>query len=276
MTEAPIEGGLFRRNYVREAVPLADSKRARRRLLVLFGKVVRGSNQERFIQQIEGDLGVPYPYRGMYHSHEAFWEASEIGDALSGITFMIQLAQGDHERTGKLALDGARRILSEEQLHYRIDDAGGVHFLIDEEFIRVSDAALAGLGDPRFAAAKHALDEALANLGPAKQSGKALIRGVFEAVESAFLVVIGQPSVNRLNGQAIEKHLKPILMARYAGYGEAEDKVNRAMDTFKAWVTSAHPFRHGAPLDQIHEAPLDLAVMTATQGMGFLRYLVAP
>jgi hypothetical protein len=123
MSEAPIEGRIFRRNYIREAIPLADSKRARRRLLVLFGKVVLGSNQERFVQQIEGDLGVPYPFRGMYHSHEAFWEQSEIGDALSGITFMIQLAQGNHVSVGKLALDEARRIISEEQLHYRIDDA---------------------------------------------------------------------------------------------------------------------------------------------------------
>jgi hypothetical protein len=229
-----------------------------------------------FAKGVERKLGVKYPLGADVYHHEKFWTTADITDVLSGITIMYRTAREDTEKRGEFVLKGARQIIAEEQLHYRIDDLGGVHYLVDEEFTRVSDAALAGLGDPRFAAAKHALDEALANLGPTRQSGKALIRGVFEAVESAFLVVINQPKVNRLNGQAIDTYLKPILMARYANYGDAEDKVNRAMEVFKAWVTSAHPFRHGAPLDQIHEAPLDLAVMTATQGMGFLRYLVAP
>ncbi|TIN06702.1 hypothetical protein [Mesorhizobium sp.] len=274
MALPPVEGALFRRNYVREPVALPDSARARQRLFVFFIDFLSQDQQANFVTEVERLLGIEYPRAGNgYPLHGYFWRREGIIDVLSGITLVLRaLSRG---RLIQRALATARGIIAEEGLHYRIDDAFGVHYLVDEEFTRVSEAALAGLGQPRFAAASHALDEALSHLDPGRQSGKALIRGVFEAVESAFLVVVNQPNVNRLNAQSIDAHLKPILMARHATYGEAKDKVDRAMEMFKAWVHSAHPFRHGAPLDQIHEAPIDLAIMSATQGMGFLRYFVA-
>ncbi|MER9682780.1 hypothetical protein NKJ23_26255 [Mesorhizobium sp. M0184] len=276
MALPPVEGALFRRNYVREPGPLPDSARARRRFYVFFQDFLSPDQQGPFATAVVRHLGVDYP-SGVYGAHHnEFWMMAEITDVLSAITIALRMAKSQGELNQKRALVAARQIISEEGLHYRIDDAFGVHYLVDEEFAHVSEAALAGLGQPRFAAASHTLDEALSHLGPGRQSGKALIRGIFEAVESAFLVVVNQPNVNRLNAQSIDAHLKPILMARHSNYGEAKDKVDRAMEMFKAWVHSAHPFRHGAPLDQIHEAPIDLAVMSATQGMGFMRYLVAP
>lgn len=276
MALPPVEGALFRRNYVREPVPLADSARARQRLLVFFTDFLSPDQQANFVTEVERLLGIEYPRTpGGYALHGDFWRRAGIIDVLSGITLVLRLAQSRGQLNQQRAHATARRIIAEEGLHYRIDDALGVHYLVDEEFARISETALAGLGQPRFAAASHALDEALSHLDPGRQSGKALIRGVFEAVESAFLVAINQPTVNRLNAQSIDAHLKPILMARYASYAEAQDKVDRAMEMFKAWVHSAHPFRHGAALAQIHEAPIDLAIMSATQGMAFLRYIVA-
>jgi hypothetical protein len=52
-----------------------------------------------------------------------------------------------------------------------------------------------------------------------------------------------------------------------------DDKVDRLLEVFKAWVKSAHPYRHGAELEEIHEAPLDMAILLASQGVDFLRYL---
>ncbi|TPM52823.1 hypothetical protein FJ951_05405 [Mesorhizobium sp. B2-2-3] len=275
MALPPVEGALFRRNYVREPVPLPDSTRARRRFFMFFHDFLDHDLRERFAADVVRKLGVNYAMGAYESQHGQFWTTAEIPDLLSAVTIALRLSKHLGEINQERALARARQIISEEGLHYRIDDAFGVHYLVDEEFTRTSEAALAGLGQPRFAAASHALDEALGHLDPANQSGKALIRGVFEAVESAFLVVINQPTVNRLNAQSIDAHLKPILMARHASYAEAQDKVDRAMEMFKAWVHSAHPFRHGAALAQIHEAPIDLAIMSATQGMGFLRYIVA-
>lgn len=262
----PVLGGLFRHNYLRPSTPLADSMRARRRLLQSMVKSRLW--QERFVALVQSEIGVEYPAQYAGWDHAAFWERADIGDVLSAITLWHRVSQlKDHYRSEVI------RIFSEEHLRYRLDANGGVHFLVDEEFERVVASTVAGLGATRFAASLHALHEAMSNLGTAKQSGKGLIRGVFEAVESAFLVVIAHPSVDRLNATAIDKHLKPLLMAGYPGYAEANDMVERLLEHFKAWVKSAHPFRHGAPLEQIHEAPLDLAILSATQGMGYLRYL---
>ncbi|MER9524135.1 hypothetical protein NKI96_11170 [Mesorhizobium sp. M0292] len=269
MEQAPKAGELFRRNYIRNEKLLADSPRARRRVLTLFSETGSISAQEKFVNAVKGELGIEYPYE--YGSaHEKFWPSCDISDFLSAITlFPRELSVRDAESF----LSGVKRIFAEEHLQYELDDLGGVHFLLDEQFKQLADATLAGLGAQRFTASRHALDDALSNLGPVKQNGKALIRGVFEAVESAFLVVINQSSVQQMNAQAIDSHLRPILIARYTGYSDASDTVDRLLAAFKAWVKSAHPFRHGAPLDQVHEAPLDVALLSATQGMGFLRYL---
>lgn len=264
-----VEGVMFLRNYLRPVTPLEDSPRARLRLARYFEETMR-PRIETFVRTVERELGINYPHSGGRYQHERFWTRTEIADVLSAITIWFVLVPSQ-----AAFLVEARRIFREEHLRYRLDDKGGVHFLVDEEFERTVAAAVAGLGAPRFTASRNALHEATAHLGATRQSGKGLIRGVFEAVESAFLVVIGDPKVNRLNGDMMDKHLKPLLMARYASHGDAEDLAGRFMDHFKAWVKSAHPFRHGTTSEQIHEAPLDLAIMSATQGIGYLRFLAS-
>lgn len=258
------EGELFIRNYLRSPVKLSDSMKARRRVAAKFLDSMDLSQINKFPGLVKGELGVDYPYINGWH-HNGFWEKVEIGDFLSAIT--LWLRQRPHQ------LAEARRILEQEDLHYRIDDKGGVHFLVDAEFSALVETTLAGLGKPQFTAARAALQEGMKALAPTNPSGKGLIRGVFEAVESVFLVVIGPDTANRLNKQAVDKYLKPVLVERYKAFPEAEDKVGRMLEIFSAWVNDAHPYRHGAPFEQVHEAPLELAVLSATGGMGFIRLL---
>ncbi|UCI33560.1 hypothetical protein [Mesorhizobium sp. B4-1-4] len=266
MSSGPEEGGYFRRNYLREPVLLADSVRARRRLVAWFAAARMGDKSD-FAEQMERMFGVAYP---ISYNHSAFWEKEDIADILSGITLWLKM-NGLHN----LLLAEARAIIAEESLRYRIDDKGGVHFFVDEEFERAIQSTMAGLGSTRFTAANHALQDALSNLDVAHQSGKGLISGIFEAVESAFITIIGPTKIDRISPKAIDDHLRPKLLNHFSAYPEAGDKVDRLLGTFKAWVHSAHPFRHGAGFDQAHEAPLDLAIATATQGMSFLRLIVA-
>lgn len=266
---APVEGELFRRNYQRPIMPLSDSSRARQRLYKLFDSTGTKQDREGFHNVVEAKLGIEYPSSTWGYLDREFWTKAEVGDVLSAVTLWCRSA-GQHFR------DEARHVFIQEHLRYRIDDKGGVHFLVDEEFERTIAVTIAGLGAPRFASSLHALEEGLSNLGTTKQSGKGLIRGVFEAVESAFLEVVGKPSgLDRVNAPAIDKYLKPILLQHYAAYPEADDKVDRLLEHFKYWTKSAHPFRHGAALEQIHEAPLDLAILSATQGIGYLRFLAS-
>ncbi len=260
----PKEGELFARNYLRSTTKLADSLKARKRIAARFLESMSYEQLNRFPSTVKGELGVDYP-QGTGWRHNAFWETAEIGDFLSAITLWLR------QRYDQLT--SVRRIFEQENLHYRIDDKGGVHFLVDVEFSSAVETTLAGLERPQFTAARAALQEGLKALSPAKPSGKALIRGVFEAAESSFLVVCGPDAGNRLNKQAMDKHLRPLLLARYHGVHEAEDKVNRMLAVFEAWMKDAHPYRHGTAAEQEHEAPLELAVLSATGGMGFIRFL---
>lgn len=268
--QSPQEGEMFRLNYLRPASPLSDSPRARIRLSRLFENALNEAAQAQFVKAVEELIGIRYPFAVYGYDHRALWEKADIGDILSAVTIAYI---GSYDR--KQFLNHARRIFAEEHLRYRLDDKGGVHFVVDAEFERNVATTLQSLGAPWFASARHAFETALTSLGTTNQSGKALIRGIFEAVESAFLAVIGNADINRLNAATIDKHLKPILAKRYNGVPEAEDKIDRSLETMKAWVKSAHPYRHGAALEQIHEAPLDLAILSASQGIGFLRYLAS-
>ncbi|MGO4199080.1 hypothetical protein AB4Z13_27345 [Rhizobium sp. YAF28] len=259
------EGELFRLNYLRSASKLSDSSRARIRMNKLFEASVSHDYWGDFAELLESSLGIEVD-GGSYV--DVFWKTAEIGDFLSAITLWARSI-----RFHSNALQSAQQIFQDEQLRYRIDSKGGVHFLVDEQFEQVVQSTLDGLGDQKFASSRHALTEALKSLAASAQSGKGLIRGVFEAAESAFLVVCGPNAGNRLNAQAAEKHLKPILLARYTQVPDAIDKVDRMLVVFNSWVKDAHPYRHGAPFEQIHEAPLDLAVLSASTGMGFIRFL---
>lgn len=266
MNNEPEVGGLFRKNYLRPSEALADSMRARRRLLAFFDTDT--GNKVVFVQFIARELGVDYPWIGTGYNHTKFWVSAEVGDFLSAITIWRKLSDNPNRWIAT-----ARRVFHEENLHYSIDDEGGVHYLVDAEFSASIQAAIEGLGKTKFTAAKDALETGLEALGATSQSGKGLIRGVFEAVESAFLVVIGPENANRLNASAIEKHLKPILIQRYSEFPASEEKVTRMLGTLSAWVHEAHPYRHGAPFDKVHEAPLDLAISSASTGIAFLRLL---
>lgn len=270
MSDGPVKGELFRRNYLRPTARQPDSDRVRRRCLRAFMDLAENRRSD-FAAIAERKLGVDYPSSYYGYSHEEFWMTCEVGDFLSSITLVFNLqpsglAQGRY-------LQEVRGIFADEALQYELDDAGGVQYRVDEVFAQGSEAALAGLEALKFAAARHAFEAGLKALSVAQPSGKAIIRSVFEAAESAFLVIAGEPGLDRINDNAIDRHLRPKMLAAYAGVPNADDKVVRTLETLKRWVKSAHPYRHGAPFDQVHEAPLDEAILSASIGMGFIRYM---
>lgn len=277
MTTGPIDGELFRLNYLRSPIKLPDSQRARLRVYQLCKEVLPSDEREKFGDDVLRRLGVEVPYGGYGSDYRKFWLQIPVGDFLSALTLLERAYRamfGTLHNPPSL-LTQIREIIAEEDLHYRVDELGGVHFLVDEEFTYLAESTIAALSSPRLTAARVALESGLRCLGVTARSGKGLIRGVFEAVESASLVAAGAPNANRLNKQLIDNHIKPLLLKRYGGFPDATDKVTRMTAAFDAWVHEAHPYRHGAPFDQVHEAPLELALVSGTTGMGYLRLMAA-
>ncbi|PZF77472.1 hypothetical protein DK847_09145 [Aestuariivirga litoralis] len=268
MSDQPLPGRLFSRNYLIPDKKASDSKRARTRFGALLSESPLG---DKFANLVTRELGVRYPY-GYGWNHTKFFDECELRDFLDAITLFIQLTKAEGRSS---ILPQATRILAEEHLRYALDSEGGVHYLVDEVFERSVITTLQGLGETRFGAALHDLQAALSEFSGPTPSGKALIHKMFQAVESTFLVIANDPSINRISDSNLDKYLKPLLLARYKDYPERADKTDRILKLFGAWIHTAHPFRHGAPLDQVHEAPIDYAVSIADQGMAFIRLMVS-
>lgn len=258
-----VDGVAFRFNYARAEEKLQDSARARRRLAVAVSDWFDGLQGQRLLKRIDRQLGV-----GFYRSFRDFFQNSDVLDVLSSVTVIWAECNNKPRLRAEI-----KQIFAEEDLAYRIDDEGGVHHLVDAEFAHLSAEILDGLGSAALVGAREALENALMHLNPERQSGKAVIRGIFEAAENAFLTVING-AARQLNKQALENYLKPLMMEKYQGVPDAEDKVNRQIAAIAAWVHTVHPYRHGASFEEEHEAPLDEAILSATTGMGIIRFLV--
>ncbi len=118
------------------------------------------------------------------------------------------------------------------------------------------------------------MERALFELHKPKPSGKSFIRDVFDAVESALLIVIGDTSVKNIGRQTRELSLR-LFEKKFESFPESNDRASRLNDLFYQWVTNAHPFRHGGNLTDINEADLDLALCLGSQGMTFIRIIVS-
>jgi hypothetical protein len=261
------DGLPFRLNYERSTVVQEDSVRMRRRLLAIVDSMPQRVRMD-FAQKVRLDLGLNYDTL----MDSQFWMNSNIVDALSAVTTLVNFAGSGTPDKGMITT--VQRIFDDENLRYRMDSKGGVHYKVDQQFEVSVASALNALSAEKYKGARHAFETATKELGKAVPSGKALIRGIFEAVETAFLVRIQNDKIDRITGDALDAYFSPLLVNKYAKFPETPDRVKRLLDVFKPWIKASHPFRHGGGFEEIHEAPLDYAIVIADQGIAFLRLIV--
>jgi hypothetical protein len=101
-----------------------------------------------------------------------------------------------------------QRIFKEENVHYRVDERGGVHFRFDGEFEYNRAVTITALQGPRYRAALTAFEEGMAALAKVLPDGKAAIRRTFDAAEGLFRLMF--PNSPRLTAQEASK-LEPLL-----------------------------------------------------------------
>lgn len=271
------QGQRFSLVYLRRDEQLEDSVRMRRRL----GATIEDFQRGHFNQYLHRALGLEYKYMHGMGDWTEYYVALDLRDVLDSVTVFLQFLvetqnQGDgYDRqyardTLPRWLLEVRRIFAEEGVRYSVDDWGGVHLRVDEQFEVTRAATVQGMGSPRYAAALASLEAGYKALDGVPPDGREAIRDVFDSAENVFKQTFG---AQRLAGHLIDKHLRPAVAA-LPWNPEALEAGDVMCDALKNWATAAHKYRHEIGRPDPHQPPLDLAVLMVSQGTAFVRWLV--
>ncbi len=265
-------GMRFSHVYLDRGASTMDSLKMRRRISELVQSKVGTS---RVADALRAELGIPV----QSHKINEFFISAEINDFLDGITIT-------YWRTINAIREGAvyyennfpenfigvvKRIFSEENVGYTVDNKCGVHFVVDEEFKRVRVSAVRGLGHSRYAAVRVAFEGVHQAFDQHPPDGKSAMRQTFEALEILFSLICDRAP--RLGATEINVHLKPLIDRTYAKDVTAQRAAQKLLNSFSDWVDGAHFYRHGQGTEEPTQPPLEIAIMAVSAGTSFLRWL---
>jgi hypothetical protein len=272
-SDKPPLGQRFSHVYLERGTPQQDNPRMRYRLARLIGDI---KDLELLPQRAEQELGIPSPWSSGGHGWTFLLQRWELRDVLDLITIAYRhltdkMRGGMHDRNAPNRwLAQTRRILSEENVHYSVDDRGGVHFYVDEQFARNRAATIAALGSPRYANTLHAFEGTLTALSQVPPDGKGAIRATFAAIEGLFKLMF--PDAPRLGAKETEK-LRFRLQAKNANGGAALRSSLRMLNSFAEWIDAAQFYKHEQGSEDVAQPPLELAIYIVATGASHLRWL---
>jgi hypothetical protein len=206
----------------------------------------------------------------------ALFQHAPIQDLLDLLTIVYRYLE--EKRTGRMYEPaasnkwrlGEQRIFQEENVHYRVDERGGVHFSFDAEFDRSKAATIATLQGSRHRAALSSFEGAMAALGKGAPDGQAAIRGTFDAVEGLFKwMFANSPRLTARRRRNWSRCYRKFTRRTRLPQGAAI----KLLSAFKDWVDAAHFYRHEAGHEEPVQPPLTLAVQMVSHGATFLRWL---
>jgi hypothetical protein len=194
----------------------------------------------------------------------------ELRDVLDAVTLIfraLRASGGGHDEFRQ----EVRRIFEEEQVSYVVDDEGGVHLKVDQEFGRSRVSAIRALAPARYAAVRRAYEEAHSALDAHPPDGKQAIRLTFSAVECLFRLMYSD--AHRLSGSDVDKYLKPAIDQQFAKERIARQAAHKLAASLKDWIDAAHFYRHEPGAEDPAQPPFQLTVLIVSQGAAFLRWL---
>jgi hypothetical protein len=201
-----------------------------------------------------------------------FYDAAEIRDVLDSITTIRSvLIRRRRYEVKDVWVNGAACILDEEHLAYKVGDDGIVHPFIDAEFEANLASAIEALGQPRFQEARSDFETAFRHLRDGE--GKQALRMMFPAVETAAKVLF-PGAFSRFMSNEVDRHLKPLVLMRYAGNEPAINAGRLLLDGMKDWINAAQLYRHGQEQQEPAEPPPDFVVAHLSAGATYLRWLI--
>jgi hypothetical protein len=260
-SQAP-EGKRFTHVYTDRGEPIADSARMRVRLRQLLQSIPTLAGAPKLVT---GELGLDFL------AWELFFKNANLRDILDFVTIAYAYLYSQHRYHADPWRDGVQRIFSEENIHYRVDYMGGVHFHFDQEFTQATVAAVSALEPRRYANSPDAFNKSLAALAEAPPDGKVAIRATFTAIEGLFTLMF--PDVQRL-AAGEPSRLRAMIEKVYNSDRRAQETSDKMLQSLRGWIDAAHGYRHeeGKP-DTVAQPPLTLAVYLVSTGAAHLPWL---
>jgi len=265
-------GERFSRLYVRPTDLAQDSGRARHRVAALFREGIFTDHAERLAAYIGREIGVPLPGDGRYSSQwSEFIRECRTADFLDTITVIYRyLFWHASEEIAHWWRDAARQIFAEESLAYVIDDVGGVHPAIDQEFHRNIVCTIAALQSPRYQTIGQLIENALGHLRAEPPNYKHAWRATVSAVEGLFGLMF--PYV-RLSVDEIERCLLPAVLGAYEGDPVSQEAARAMLNGFQSWLEASQIYRHQPGAADVPQPPADVAILAISYGASLLRWL---
>ena len=266
-----IEGQRFSQIYLERGAHVKDSQRMRNRVSAIYWELLE-KDSFNIIQRIETETGAKVSAVGMGQSLDDFFEECEIRDFLDSITIIHKYFKEKHSSKARLWHAFIFRVFKEENIGYQLDDEGGVHFFVDEEFEGNRVSVIAGLDSQP--AVKEAFSKAYSFLDSDPQDTSSAVKSVFEAAEILYKHTVDAEGKERLNGHGINKKLKPLFQENLKDNPTEVTAMDHLLDGFCDWVDAGHMYRHGQKVDEPAPPSLEFAVHFVSQGASYIRAML--
>ncbi|SCB37736.1 hypothetical protein GA0061098_1007169 [Bradyrhizobium shewense] len=277
MSDTEQSGQRFSHVYLRREELLQDSPRARRRVAAWIAAIPKDAEDLGTFLVAELGIDVVLNYGVDWSTTLGRFSTADFLDSITLIYRHFTLKRQSpvgmrNPRLNEYFLVTSRRIFSEERLSYRIDDRGGVHFVVDAEFAANRNATITAIEAPRYANVRTEFEKGMSALSNAIPDGKEAVRGVFGAAEGLYRLMFAKAP--KLTSADAAKNLGSAIQSLYAADAVAQRAASKMVSSFADWVDACHNYRHEQGTEEPSQPPLDLAIEMVSAGSGFVRWLV--
>jgi len=266
------KGKRFSLVYLERGVPARDNERFRNRLAAYYLEHFSERYQEPIRRALQREAGIDVPAYAYGYMVDKVFKNGDVRDVLDAITIIYQELI-NHGQRGLASgwKSFVSKALREENVGYALDDYGGAHYFIDEEFERNRASTLAVLEQPQYGGVRGAVEDAYRHLDATPADTKASVRSIFEALE---ILAKGMVETKNLNKWIVENTLKERCLGLYQDDAVAAKVIAGMFDSLAPWVDAIHNYRHGQPGEEPVAPDEALCVHILSTGSSYIRWLV--